>query len=360
MDPFTYGLKVQQEFYERSMDTMSEMGVLPDYLDTMHSAEVGVTESEEVFREHSVSLKHYPSDAEEETPLLVVPSMVNEDYILDLHEGKSVIGTLQEEGHDVYMLDWGEPDRMEQSRKLGDYINRYLDDAVDAARERSDSETVNILGYCMGGTMSAIYTSFHQDKVENLGLMASAFELDGTGGEVEEMGEYVDPEQLVDFYGNMPGELLDFGFQARDPVDNYVSKYFDLWDNRDDEEFVEFFGSMEQWLNDPKDVPGEAYRKFVEDIYQENKLMEDRMHVATDGRRKERVELGEIDVPVLQILGEYDDLVPPEASRPLNEKVASEDTEIMEAGTGHVGLSVSGKTHAELWPEVAQWFSERS
>jgi polyhydroxyalkanoate synthase len=72
------------------------------------------------------------------------------------------------------------------------------------------------------------------------------------------------------------------------------------------------------------------------------------------------VDLDEIDMPVLQIVGEYDHLVPPESSRPFNDLVASDDTEIIEFPTGHIGLSVGSRSHAELWPRVAEWFAERS
>ncbi|MDY6770861.1 MAG: alpha/beta fold hydrolase [Candidatus Nanohaloarchaea archaeon] len=360
MEPFINMYKQQKRMYEQGMETLSDMGLLPDYADTMVNVEVGPTDSEQVWQEHHMQLEHYTDDSEEDTPLLIVPSMVNEDYILDLQEGRSVVETLQDEGHDVYMLDWGEPDRTEKSRRLDDYVSRYLDDAVDAVREDADSDEVNLLGYCMGGTMAAMYTSFNQDKVNALGLMASAFEMDGSGGEIEEAGQHIDPELLVEEYGNMPGELLDIGFTLQDPVENTVTKYIDLWENRDDEERVEFFAAMEKWLNDSKDVPGEAYRKFVEDIYQDNKLVEGRMQLEQDGRHREPVDLGAIDVPLIQVLGEYDDIVPPESSRALNDLAATDDTETIEASSGHVGLSVSGRAHEDVWPEVADWYSERS
>jgi polyhydroxyalkanoate synthase len=65
-------------------------------------------------------------------------------------------------------------------------------------------------------------------------------------------------------------------------------------------------------------------------------------------------------MPVLQVIGEYDHLIPPEASKPFNEVIGSDDTEIMEQSTGHIGLSVSSSSHDHLWPAVADWFAERS
>jgi polyhydroxyalkanoate synthase len=140
-----------------------------------------------------------------------------------------------------------------------------------------------------------------------------------------------------------------------DPVTNYVTKYGTLYDNIDDEGFVENFARMEKWLNDPIDVAGVAYRQFLEDVYQENKLYRNELEL-----NGERVDLGEITMPVIQVIGEYDHLIPPEASRPFNDVVGSDDTELMEYSTGHIGLSVSSSTHEHLWPAVADWFAERS
>jgi polyhydroxyalkanoate synthase len=98
-----------------------------------------------------------------------------------------------------------------------------------------------------------------------------------------------------------------------------------------------------------------AFREFLRDIYQENRLYRNELEL--DG---EQVDLGRITMPVLQVIGEYDHLIPPEASRPFNEVVGTDDTEVMEHSTGHIGLSVSSSSHEHLWPEVAEWFAARS
>jgi polyhydroxyalkanoate synthase len=123
----------------------------------------------------------------------------------------------------------------------------------------------------------------------------------------------------------------------------------------DDEDFVENFARMEQWIGDGIDVAGRAYVEFLEDIYQDNKLYEDELELG--GRR---VELANLEMPILQIVAEYDHLIPPEASKPFNDVVPSDDATILEFPTGHIGMSVSSRSHAELWPEVCDWFEARS
>ena len=140
-----------------------------------------------------------------------------------------------------------------------------------------------------------------------------------------------------------------------DPVDNFVTKYVRLFDNIENDEMVENFARMEKWIGDGIDVAGETYCQFIEDIYQDNKLAENELYLGD-----EHIDLNNIDMPVLQIVGEYDHLIPPEASKPFNDVIASDDTSIIEFPTGHIGLSVSSSSHTKLWPEVSEWYAERS
>jgi polyhydroxyalkanoate synthase len=361
MNPFTFPLDAQRQLWEQAADRTESVGAIPDGLETMAGVEVGETTSEVVYRENKLELHHYeplvPEEERHEVPLLFVYALINRPYILDLQPDRSVVRRMLEAGFDVFLIDWGEPSNLDTSLSLHDYVNRYIDNCVDEVRERSGRDSINLLGYCMGGTMSVMYAALHPQKVRNLGLMAAGLCFDGTGGILEMWGdeEFFSPETIVDTFGNVPGEFLDVGFALMDPVQNYITKYGTLYDNIDDEGFVKNFARMERWLDDSIDVAGVAYREFLEDIYQNNKLYRNELHL--DG---ERVDLTDITMPVLQVIGEYDHLIPPEASKPFNETVGSDDTEIMEYATGHIGLSVSGSTHEDLWPAVADWFAERS
>jgi polyhydroxyalkanoate synthase len=153
----------------------------------------------------------------------------------------------------------------------------------------------------------------------------------------------------------MPAEMLDVGFALMDPVSNFVSKYVRFYDNIEDDEFVENFARMERWLDEGIDVAGEAYKQFLEDIYQGNKLYENELYL---GDR--HVDVTEIDMPTLLIMGEYDHLIPCGASEPFADVVGSDDVEQIKYPTGHIGLSVSSSSHEDVWPRVAEWYYEKS
>ncbi|EMA55298.1 MULTISPECIES: alpha/beta fold hydrolase [Halococcus] len=422
-NPFTTALDAQRRSFEAAAEAVEKTTVAPEQLNQMLSVEVGETPSEVVYTENKLELLHYEprTDEQHDVPILVIYALINKPFILDLQPDRSVIRRLLEAGFDVYMIDWNEPSRLDQHLTLDDYVNRYIENCVDEVREESDQDSINILGYCMGGTMSAMYAALHPEKVRNLGLMAAGLCFDDTGGVLELWGdeEFFSPDELRATYGNAPAEMLDVGFALMDPVSNYVSKYVRLYDNLDNDDFVENFGRMERWLSEGIDVAGATFAQFVEDIYQDNKLYENELYLGGErtagsrsssgerseaqpegawsetpsasrhherrdaplerprnGERRSRersesdggeradggehVDLANIDMPVLQITGEYDHLIPSETSKPFNDVIASEDTAIIEYPTGHIGLSVSGSSHENVWPQVCEWFEERS
>jgi polyhydroxyalkanoate synthase len=72
------------------------------------------------------------------------------------------------------------------------------------------------------------------------------------------------------------------------------------------------------------------------------------------------VDIGAIDMPLLQVVGTRDHLVPPETSRPFNDRVPSDDTDVFELDSGHVGLAISSAAHDDLWPRVCDWIAAHS
>ena len=366
MNPLSAALDMQRQGLDAMTESAEKSEVLEDRMETLETVEVGQTPSEVVYTENKLELLHYkPEDAgievaeedKEAVPILIIYALINRPYILDLQPDRSVVRRLLEAGHDVYMIDWNEPTRLDQHLTLDDYVNRYIENCVDEVRDRSGQDSINILGYCMGGTMSVMYSALHPEKVNALGLMAAGLCFDQTGGMLELWGgeDHYDPELVTETFGNVPSDMLDVGFALMDPVNNYVSKYIRLYDNLEDEDFVENFARMEKWLGDGVDVAGAAYDQFLADIYQDNKLYKNELEL--DGKH---VDLNNLEMPILQIIGEYDHLIPPEASKPFNEVVPSEDVRTIEYSTGHIGLSVSSSSHENVWPEVCDWYKARN
>jgi polyhydroxyalkanoate synthase len=275
---------------------------------------------------------------------------------VDLKVGRSVIARFVEAGFDTYLIDWGTPTRAERFLGLDDYINGYLLNVVDYLRERAGVEKINLLGYCMGGTMSTMFTAIHQELVRNLILLTSGIDFTQREGLINLWSDprYFDVDKFVDTMGNVPAAFMQNSFLMMKPVQNLIEKQVHLWENIHNDKFVEDFMYMETWLNDNIPVPGEVYREFAKYLFQQNLLIKNRMRVG-----RHLVDLRKITCPLLNLMGRNDDLVPYCQSEPLNDLVSSQDKEKIIWPAGHIGLAVGGKAQKELWPRVVNWLAER-
>ena len=113
---------------------------------------------------------------------------------------------------DVYLLDWGYPDKDDKALTLDDYINRYLDNSVDFIRQRGGADRVNLLGVCQGGTFCLCYTALRQHKVANLVTSVTPVDFHTRRDLLSHLVRHLDMDLAVDALGNIPGEFLNWLF----------------------------------------------------------------------------------------------------------------------------------------------------
>ena len=319
----------------------------------------GATPSEVVYEEDRLKLLHYKTDVPRryKTPLVLIFALVNRPYILDLKPGKSVIEHFVQRGFDTYLVDWGVPTDADRHLTLDDYINGYIPNVLDYLRERTGSADANVLGYCMGGTMSAMYTALHPQTVRNLILMAAGIDFGTRDGLLQLWTgpEVFDVDGFIEAFGNAPPWFLQTAFLMLKPVANLVEKPLGLLERLESDEAVDEYFTMESWLNDNIPVPGEVFREFVKYLYQQNRLIKGTMPVG-----KHTIDLKKITCPVLNLMAQRDDLVPCSQSAVFNDLVSSTDRKTIQFPAGHIGLAVGSKAQRELWPQVCDWLAARS
>ncbi|HOE80373.1 MAG TPA: class III poly(R)-hydroxyalkanoic acid synthase subunit PhaC [Smithellaceae bacterium] len=319
--------------------------------------ELGSTPYEIVYQEDRVRLKHYsPSDTADKlkTPLLVVYALINRETMLDLQPDRSVVKTFLEGGIDLYMVDWGYPKRKDRFLTIDDHVNGYMNNIVDFIREKHNMPKINLMGICMGGTFSILYAALHPDKIKNLVTTVTPSNFDTKQGLLHIWMKGVDTDRMIRTFGNIPGDLMNFGFLLLNPARLMIDKYVGFAENMDNRDFVENFVRMERWIFDSPDVPGETFRQFIDDCYKNNLLIQNKMFL---GER--RVDLKNLTMPLLNFYGEYDHLVPPEACNKLTGAVGSRDVEDVRLETGHIGIYVSSKFQRLFAPKIVRWLKER-
>jgi polyhydroxyalkanoate synthase len=326
--------------------------VLLEDLDT----ELAQTAYEVVYQEDRVKLKHYfpRTKSRYKTPLLVVYALINRETMLDLQPGRSVVERFLDKGIDLYMIDWGYPTRKDRFLGFDDHINGYIDNVVDFIRKQHKVEKINLMGICMGGTFSVIYSALHPEKIKNLVTTVTPTNFDTKKGLLHVWMENMDVDRVVDTYGNLPADIMNLGFLLLNPARLMIDKYIGFMEHMDNKQFVENFVRMEKWIFDSPDLPGEVFRQFIRDCYQGNKLLKNQLEVGGN-----KVDLKKLTMPLLNIYGKYDHLVPPEACEKLVHHVGSKDTEDICLNTGHIGIYVSSKYQEAFAPKIAEWLKER-
>ena len=340
------------------------------------------TPSHRIYSENKYSLFHYDSPRPTEkistsndeqtkktmeksdslkTPLLIIYAFINRHYILDLMPDSSIVRNLQRQGFDIFAADWGTPSAYDKELTIGHYVNNYLANAIDHIRKHSNSDIVSLLGYCWGGDLALMLAALYPEKVKNVIALTTPGDFSLDNNLVALWTKNVDPDTIVDTFGNVPSAFINSAFLLRNPID-YLHKYphffFERTEPIDFKSAAEFFAT-EMWLYDSPPVIGEIYRQFVKDCYQKNLLIKNEMIIG-GSRNNTPIDLSKIKVPFVQIIASKDDLVAPASSRALNDVIGSADKSIIEFDSGHVGACIGSRAHKELWPKVGKWLRERS
>lgn len=284
--------------------------------------------------------------------VLLVPSVINRWYVLDLRAGASVVEALVAAGLDVFALDWSEPGDEDRYLEWDDLVER-----VQRARRRvhraSGADTIGLLGYCMGGTLAAIATALEPRGVGAFVNLAGPIDF----AEAGMLGHWVkprwfDPEAMASA-GNITPFQMQSGFLSLRPTAP-LTKWWGALDRLGDAGKQEAFEALEAWANDNIAFPAAAYVRYIRELYQENRLV--RGEHAVRGRR---VDLGAIECPVMTVVATRDTICPRRAAEALGPSTGSKDARVLAVSGGHVGAVVGGRAKAELYPALAQFFGQR-
>ena len=167
--------------------------------------------------------------------------------------------------------------------------------------------------------------------------------------------KYFDVDKVLAAFGNMPGEMVDYGAKALKPVENYISNYLKLWDNLDNLHIVEAWHAMNTWVTDNIPIAGGAFRQLIVDLYRNDRLMKGELMIAG-----QRVDLKRLRANLLTVIAEGDHITPPCQSEALLSRVGSSDKEAFRVPGGHIGIMAGSGAHKLTWPHIDAWLSHRS
>ncbi len=345
------------------------------------------SEYQEIYRDGIMQLRYYPHQDTEAfeldneivtptqqrlaPPVLLVPPLGVFGWIYDLMAERSWIRFLNARGFDVYLVDWGAPQKEHADLDLDTYVNRWLSAAVDHVLMHSGSKDVSLVGYCMGGLLTLLYAGVqaeegNSDKIKNIVTIASPIDfhashfygvvLDKVSGLSRKAARRMPVIDLdIDHrYFHVPGDILSVMFKMTNPLASVVS-YFDLVKNMSDRDYIKAHLTTKEWFNNMPDYPGATVQQLIFDFGFKNRLTSGKARI---GNRISN--LSKISANLLAFAGNNDKIVSEKAAEKIMEIVASEDKTFKVVPGGHAGVFAGGKAKEHTWAITADWLAGRS
>lgn len=319
---------------------------------------VGITPADVVHRENKWRLLHYRrpngQPRKYETPVLLVPSLINRHYVMDLLPGKSMAQDLVAAGHDVFCIDWGTPTDEDRFISFDDVCDRYLGRAIRHVARTSPRNQAHVLGYCLGGTLATIHAAARPEHVASLLLLAAPVSFSDEGAlSVWTRSPQFNVGSIVEGFGNVPWQIMQGAFHMLRPTLN-LAKAVGVIDRAANDEFLDGFLALETWGNDNVSFPGECFKEYIEHLYRGDALMQGTFALSGVPARLEN-----IACPVSCIVFEHDNIVPWESAAVLIDRIASKDKTLLKLPGGHVGAVVSKAAQKKLWPTMSAFWAAR-
>jgi polyhydroxyalkanoate synthase len=294
-------------------------------------------------------------------PVLVVPSLINRAYVLDLVAGRSLLRWLAGQGLRPLLMDWGEPGPRESRFDLDAYGAERLLPALDAARRLADGP-VPVLGYCMGGTLAVGLAARRPAEVAALVTIGAPWDFAstrGVAGGIRAMlraGGIARAESLLDglgeTFGQVPVSVFQTLFAMVNPIQASV-KFQKLARLDREGPAARLFVALEDWLADGVPMPAAAARDLLIGWQIENRT-------ATGGWRflGGPVDPGAVAAPSLVIAGRHDSIAPPPLAEPLARAIPGARS--VAPQTGHIGMVVGTLARPQVWRPIARFLAEAS
>jgi polyhydroxyalkanoate synthase len=345
-----------QKSYDRMLDSTKKW---LEILQFEPAPQTGLSPKEVVWKKNKARLYRYISTAgyQHRIPVLMVYALINKPYILDLIPGMSLVEYLIGCGYDVFLLDWGDFGWEDRNLNIGDLVSDYIARAAQKTAQIANSSEITILGYCMGGTMTSMYAALHsRPTIKNMIFLSAPMSFENCGAQsawLQSPG--YDADRIVDTLQLIPRDFIDYGVKMLRPVTNYWGTYTRLWKSIDEDAPLTAWKALNKWVNDNINFPGEAYRQWIKDLYQTNKLVQNEFFI-----RGQSVDVSKIEANLLVMAGQKDHLVLPGQASAILKYVSSQDKAFYDLPVGHGGLVFGNYARQHSYPIISGWLDKRS
>lgn len=309
-----------------------------------------VTENKVVLETKAYRLRQF-SEGDDKNPVLILPPQAgHHSSICDFSPGNSLVGTFLNHGvTSVYAIDWKSATYDRANETLEDLM-MYTDQCVSHIGRKA-----NLVGLCQGGWQAAMYTALFKQKVNSLVLAGSPIDAHADDGKIKDACEvlpYNFFKGVVIMGGGIyRGEFQLLAFKLMNPYERFFLDYYNLYCNVEDADFLERHHRFRNWYECVRHLPGRWYLRVVDQLFVKNNLVKGKMKLFN-----KKVDLKNIDCPVLMIAGSKDDITT--SGQVFNtEKYVSTPPDRMGrylVDSGHIGLFMGSNSLKTVWPKVIE------
>jgi poly[(R)-3-hydroxyalkanoate] polymerase subunit PhaC len=281
--------------------------------------------------------------------VLIVPSLINRAYILDLAPEASLVRYLAAAGLRPLLVDWGSPGPLERGFGLTEYIAGRLEMAAEVAGGEAKGP-IGVMGYCMGGLLALALAERRPRLVAALALLATPwrFHVAPVDAAARLLGALAEPlTQAFAALGELPVDVLQALFTAVDPM-VAVRKFTRFASLPSDGAAARQFVAVEDWLNDGVPLALRVARECLVGWYGADLPGHGLWPVA--GRPVLPVRM---TAPALVVVPAQDRIVPPASAAALADALPA--AERLTPALGHIGMIVGAAAQRQVWRPLASW-----
>lgn len=316
---------------------------------------------EVIARREIVSLRHYPPPlpgTATKTPVIVVPPAGVNMLIYDLFPDRSLVAHLRDQGHPVYLIDWGAPTRRHAHYTMGTYLQDFMPAMLEAARAHCGQRRVVLHGWSLGALFSYAYAALGDPDLEALVLLGPPCDYHAPGmvnrhlaGPLKALSRHTGwkVHDSPSVLWHVPGWANALGFKLMSPVGT-LRGHLELLRRLDDRRHVQAHATHAAFLDNMVAYPGGVAQDIVQFLITDNVLARGKLPIRGCSAR-----LRDIKTRVLIVVGDKDPIITPAASQRLVDLMAQAECTVFTVPGGHMSIVSGREAPTRIWPEVDRW-----
>lgn len=309
-----------------------------------------------------VSLRHYPGpgDGSGRAPVVIVPPLAVNMHIYDLFPERSLVAWLRDQGHPVYLIDWGRPGRQQAHYRFATYLQHFMPTLLQVVRAHSGVQSLTLHGWSLGALFAYAYAALGDPHVERLVLIGPPCDYHAKGMQNRRLARPIKAlerragwrvHDTAQRLWHVPGWANALGFKLMSPAGT-VQGYLELMRRLDDRAFVQAHATNAAFLDDMVAYPGGFVQDILQFLITDNLLAQGRLPIAGC-----TANLASVRARVLIVVGDKDPIITPQASKRLIALMPEARCEMIEVPGGHMSIVSGSRAPLDIWPRVATWLA---